>query len=271
MSKPKQFIVGIDLHGTLLNDEWQVDPELMEELIAIIDDVKDFCKVVICTGNDFGFIEKYVPEELREHFDGAVLETGCAYREMNGVENGLLKENEQLVIDILTKSLKDNLKDFNLKYFGNRKHSISMFAIDETGGEDPQILLPKVQKIVNQSGLANEVTVTYSSVAVDIFPKRFNKATGLREIADGGITVGIADSMNDFALTNEADIAFLPKNASPELIKKLVNKGKKVVSIDAIKDYNVSDPDVIIQATQNDTRGVIEILRFIRDNLNPNK
>lgn len=274
MEKRKPFIIGIDLHGTLLNEDWIVEPELMEDLISIIDNVKDFCQVVICTGNHFGFVEKYVPKELYEHFDGAVIETGCAYSTMKGEENSLINPEEQKVIDTLFKDLMAAQVDGKfpkMKYFGERKHSISLFTRDENEGADPKLLIPLVQKIVDNSGLADQVTVTHSSVAVDIFPKRLNKGVGLQALNKAAITIGIADSKNDHDLIMLSGLAFLPKNADQGLIGDLKKEGKKIVRIDAVEDYHISDPDVIIQATQNDTRGVIEILRFIRDNLNPNK
>jgi hydroxymethylpyrimidine pyrophosphatase-like HAD family hydrolase len=272
MKNEKPFLVGIDLHGTLLNDEWQIEPKLIKELIQIMDDVRDFCSVVICTGNHFGFVKKYVPEKLHAHLDGAIIETGCAYSDMDGNEKSLIQPEEQKVIDKIFATLKTayDAGEFpEMQYFGERKHSISLFTIHENKGEDPKKLLSKIEAFVEQMGLINKVTVTHSSVAVDIFPKRLSKATGMRELAKEGATIGIADSMNDYALINESDIAFIPKNADQGLIKKLTLDGKKIVSIQDINAYNISDSDVIIQATHNDTRGVIEILQFVQDNLSP--
>lgn len=269
MEKEKPFIVGIDLHGTLLNEEWKIEPKLIKDLITAIDNVKDFCRVVICTGNDFGFVKEYVPKKLQSHLDGAVIETGCAYSDMEGNEKSLIQPEEQDVINKIFKALKvsHNNGEFpEMQYFGERRHSISLFTIHENKGEDPKKLLPKIETFVEQMGFIDKVTVTHSSVAVDIFPKRLNKAVGLRELAKEGTTIGIADSMNDYALIKEADIAFIPKNTDQALIKKLTQEGKKIVSIQEINAYNPSDPDVIIQATHNDTHGVIEILQFIKNN-----
>jgi len=265
---------GSDLHDTLLDHNWEIVPELMDELIEIIEEIKSFCKNVICTGNDYAFVKKHVPQRLLDALDGAVIETGTAFVDENEKEHSLVTAYEQHVInqlnlDIQAAQFHGQLPDF--KHFGERKHSISAFTKDENGGVAPEEnLLPVIEEIVNKTEYADDVTVTYSSVAVDVFPKRLNKATGLREVANGGKTIGIADSMNDFALILESDYSFVPLNATQALLDELVKRGKRIVSLDNIRDEDIHDPDIVFQATQNDTKGVIEIFKFIRDNLKPN-
>ena len=72
-----KYVIGVDLHGTLLDERWQIENVAKKELIDAIRSIKDFCKVYVCSGNDLTFVKEYVPIELRKHFDGYILETGC--------------------------------------------------------------------------------------------------------------------------------------------------------------------------------------------------
>ncbi|MFH1760820.1 MAG: hypothetical protein ABIA63_06935, partial [bacterium] len=55
-----KYLVGIDLHGTLLDDQWEIKDHLKEPLAEKLEHLKDFCGVYVCSGNDLTFIKKYI-------------------------------------------------------------------------------------------------------------------------------------------------------------------------------------------------------------------
>ena len=253
-----QYVVGIDLHGTLLDDQWEVKSRFIHPLREALESIRRFCSVHVCSGNDLTFIPHYVPEELRPHFDGYVLETGCV------VSDG--RDERIIVPDGLVLAVKDlerRLKAKGLpwvRYFARRLTSISLFSRTEEGGTDPSEYFPEVLALVKQLGFSEDVRVTHSNVAVDIIPRGFDKFRGLEFIAQGRPTIGIADSMNDIELVRDADIAFVPANASLNLLRELERKGKKVL------DLGGPLPDqggAVWRSRHSSTEGVLDILHFI--------
>lgn len=257
------YIIGIDLHGTLLDEQWEIKEVLKQELINQLGAAKKIAKVFVCSGNDINFIYKYIPKDVRNYFDGYVLETGCV------VSDGF---DEKIIIPKeLTKAIKElearlKAKNFKqVKYFGTRLITISMFTKDEYGGLDPVEFYPEALAVVKEIGFEDKVLVTHSNVAIDIIPKGFNKFTGLKYVAKGLKTIGIADSLNDLHLIIDADYAFIPANASCDLIEKLTLVGKEITSIENEIKYR---QNCVLQSKYNETNGVIDILKFINSVLN---
>jgi hydroxymethylpyrimidine pyrophosphatase-like HAD family hydrolase len=270
MESRKEFVIGIDLHGTLLDDEWRIDPKLNGELTDAIKDVRKFSEVVTCTGNDLTFIQEHIPRMIRTQFEGHVIETGCTFS--NGaVEEPLVSDKEMVMIQELTAKLKDDVEKSKIPhvlYFGRRLATISLFTVDKGRGMHPGEILEIVKQRVKDHGFEKDVMVTRSNVAVDVIPRNHDKASGLKAYAKKRSipkTMGIADSLNDHALMEKADFGFMPANASPELIGELINKGKFVKSLENADP--ILTPDTIILATQRNTQGVIEILHFIENAL----
>ncbi|MFC2159032.1 HAD family hydrolase, partial [Acidobacteriota bacterium] len=257
-----QYIIGLDLHGTLLDDQWEVKPPLIQPLAEALESVRQFCGVHVCSGNDLTFIPDYIPDELRLHFDGYVLETGCV------VSDG--QEEKIIVTDDLVLAIKDLEKQLKekkfpwVRYFARRLTSISMFSRTEEGGTDPAEYFPEVQAVVKQLGFTDEVRVTHSNVAVDIIPQGYDKFRGLEYIAQGRPTIGIADSLNDRELVRDASIAFVPANASMVLLRELEQKGKRIVDVG---DPLSGQGDVVWRSRYSTTEGVLDILRFISKTL----
>jgi len=251
MNEQKEFVIGIDLHGTLLDDAWKIQPKLQKPLIEAIQNVKPFAEVVTCTGNDLGFVRKYLPGSIFEEFDGHVLETGCTFS--NGsTETLLISDQEKRMIDELRQALEKEKID-KVLYFARRLATISIFTMHEGKGTHPKKIMEPVAELIRKLGFEDKVMQTRSNVAVDIIPKGHNKATGIKKHAENKTipkTIGIADSLNDYALIAEADYGFMPSNASAELIEQLKTKGKKIIKV-----------------SKSNTAGVIEILHFIEKNL----
>lgn len=252
MEKP--YLIGIDLHGTLLNPEWKIADEHKDKLISAISSVKDFCRVVVCSGNDLSFIDQYLSPEIRDCFDGYILETGCVFSD--GQDEKVIVPTEILEeIRMLTAALQ-NENISGVQYFARRLATISLFTKYETNGFDPAQIHETVINAVNKTGRDHLVNVTHSDVAVDIIPNGYDKFTGLRHIANEAKTIGIADSLNDLAMILNADHAFVPKNASTKLIVSLETEGRSVNSING-------SGSSIKRSDYANTEGVIQILEYI--------
>lgn len=255
-----KFVIGIDLHGTLLDNEWEIKSDLLIPLDKALEGVRGFCKVYVCSGNDLTFIHKFIPKEIYRHFDGYVLETGCVISEGKNEDVIVPSPLIEIIRDLEYKLKKKNFPW--VQYFARRKSTISLFTRTESEGEPPDAVFPEVKAIVKQLGFGEDVRVTHSNVAVDIIPRGFDKFRGLGHVASGRPTIGIADSMNDIELVRDADLAFIPANASLKLIRELAKKGKSVLDLG---DTLPKDKEIVWRSRFSSTRGVLEILGFIED------
>lgn len=254
----RPFAAGIDLHGTLLDENWQVPDRLRSELEGALRTVRPFCELFLCTGNDLTFLHGHIDSQLLELFDGFVLETGCV------VSDGA--SEDVLVPPAVLSSLKDLeacLRDRALpevRYFARRLATISLFTRTEGGGSDPARLFPEVEGAVQELGYGTDVLVTHSDVAVDIIPAGFNKFEGLRLASRSPSLIGIADSLNDLHLIGDADYSFLPANGSPALLKALEERGRKVIPLE---DFRGEGEGNIAISGSRHTGAVIQVLRFL--------
>lgn len=251
----KLFTIGIDLHGTLLDKDWNIPEELHPGLEEILKDLKPFCRIYTCTGNDLTFARDRIPPRLFRLFNGFVLETGCV------ISNG--KTEEILVGDRKTlefiKNLETGLKEQEFQkvdFFARRLATISLFT------RDPPGLQKTIRSFIDKMGLRERVNVLHSSVAVDIVPKGYNKYSGIKTVSRGTKTIGIADSMNDTALLLNTDFAFMPGNAPSELLALLNERNRRVLKIGGRMKVGA-----VMQSDKKETFGLLEILNFIRGNL----
>lgn len=256
MSRP--FAVGIDLHGTLLDERWRVPDRLKGELEVSLGSIRPLCELFLCTGNDLTFLHEHMEPNLLGLFDGFVLETGCV------VSDG---ESEEVLVPpkalSTIKSLETQLRDRALpgvRHFARRLATISLFTKTEEGGPDPTGLFPEVKRAVKGMGFDEEVLVTHSDVAVDIIPADFNKFKGLRLASEAPSLIGIADSLNDIHLIEDADYSFLPSNASPALLERLETHGREVIRLE---DSRRNRRGTIAISGSRHTEAVIQILRFL--------
>ena len=254
----KKYVIGIDLHGTLLDRDWEIKEDLINELKGKIEEIKDRAEIFTCTGNDLTFVKKHIPQEIFNLFDGFVLETGCVISD-GEKETIITKTKEIEFINKLEKELKKyEFKEFN--YFARRLSTISLFTKNPYDKNIPRDFCPIVSKKVKELGFERDVFVTYSSVAVDIIPKGYNKATGINYLSKNRKTIGIADSLNDVHLLTDCTQAFIPTNSPIELLNYLRDGNKKIININ-------ENPSLfenrIIQSNKGFTKAVIEILDFI--------
>lgn len=246
-------ILGLDLHGTLLETGEVIRPELVEPVEAGLKRLKGRMARFICTGNDLEFVKRKIPAPILDEIDGCVLETGCSASLDNDTEEVLTTTDERELIQELETMLRE--ADFKeVDYFAHRLTTISMFC------DDPIKFYGKTDEYLRNTRFYDQVHITYSSVAVDILPRGYNKYEGLKSVARGKKTIGVADSMNDMALLAEADIALAPANIAPELVPVLVEKGRKIIPIGEVA---LVVPLAVIVASKKETRGVIEILEFL--------
>ena len=258
----RDFAVGIDLHGTLLNDNWLIPERLTPILMAALRSVSEFCELFLCTGNDLSFLHERLEQDVLSLFDGFVLETGCV--SSDGQSEEILVPSEPLsMLRELERSLRDESLP-SIEYFARRLATISLFTKTELGGPDPIHLYPIVIDTIEKMGFAADVLVTHSDVAVDIIPAGFNKYTGLRHIAEAASIIGIADSLNDVHLITDAERAFVPANASPVLLSELEDRGLDVVPLGGSTQH---PGGAIEQSEFSNTEAVIDILHYLRDHL----
>lgn len=251
---------GIDLHGTLITDHPEEVPAgAVGRLLEAMEQVHGRVRLYACTGNDLGFLQRKLPGEVMVRLDGAVLETGCVVSDLRTetvlVEPGTLAEIRRLEAQL-------HERRFEWVYkFARRLATVSMFTRLGLRAKD---FRDAVEEEVERLGAAEVVRVTYSSVAVDIIPRGFNKLTGLRRLAGGGPTVGIADSMNDLELVRGAEYAFLPANCSRELMRQLELDGKRVQKIGEASGLHAN---VAVLCSEGFTEGVSQALTFLARNL----
>lgn len=254
----REIIIGIDLHGTLLNDKWEIEYEMQKFIIDRLKNLKSCCRIFVCSGNDLSFINQYIPENIRTYIDGYVLETGCCISD--GTKEIILIPDEIMQKLVELREYFKNIKFNKIKYFARRLATISIFTKDSENGVYPDILYEKIIKLLQDRDFLDCFYITHSNVAVDIVPKGFNKYTGLRYFSKTSTTIGIADSLNDLDLIINTDYAFIPKNAGPELISALSKKGKDILPFDL---FDKNKNNIVWQTKSSYTKSVSDILQKI--------
>ena len=253
----RDYIVGIDLHGTLLEPGEKFPEELVVPIAQELDRLKSKTLLWLCTGNDLSFVEKKIPGPVLEMMDGYVLETGCSGSRDKHTEEVITTEEEvQTIKDLEAMLAGMSLPEIN--YFAHRLTTISMFC------DEPRQFFPRVKAVVARTEFSDRVMVTYSSVAVDILPKGYDKYRGLFAVSEGRKTIGVADSANDLNLLLHSDYAFAPSNFARELEPLLKEKARPILSLPHL---NALEPNTLALACQPETRGVLEILRFLANHL----
>lgn len=252
-----KHLIGIDLHGTLLDPQWRIPAALETALSDALESLKETCEIAICSGNDLFFINRYLPEHIRKHFDDYVLETGCVIS--NGLQERVIISPEATADIMRLNKLLQQEKIPGVKYFARRLASISLFTKHENSGIDPASIYQDIVRRVARAGFAGRVMVTHSDVAVDIIPNSYDKLTGLQYLADGRMIIGIADSFNDLAMITGADLAYLPANAGTRLLEELQSRKLRVGNHDGTER--------IIMMEHGFTRGVIDALEHIRSRI----
>ncbi len=253
-----KFVLGLDLHGTLLRADECYPKECLEKTCALLDKLKNSVIAMTCTGNDLTFVKEVLPQELLERLSGFVLETGCTFTDS-------LDGPEKLAIPAEVAKRRDELEDRfrslalpKVTRFGRRLATISLFT------KEPRPFRDVVADYVKEWGYEDVFMVTYSSVAVDIVPHGFDKLFGLRKAANGLPLIAVADSVNDLPLLAGADHSFAPVNIAPEAKEELLKSGREVLALQEAK--SLSDKAVYIASTP-EADGVIEILQHIDEML----
>ena len=255
-------IAAIDLHGTLLNSNWEISKEQNSSLIKLLTKLSASIDFYICTGNDVSFLEQQLAKELLTCFKGYILETGCTLYTNNTITN-LTEEKTVTLIKELEALIKRENYNY-IKYFAKRHTTISIFTKDENGGVNPEILYPQICDFISKEQYSKDVYVTYSDVAVDIVPQANNKYTGIKKIANNKEIIAVADSYNDVELLAYSDYVFLPANYSSSLKDTAVFKRTAV----AIDDAGTLTKDKVYISSKPNTDAVIEILSFIQKTIN---
>lgn len=247
------FILGLDLHGTLLEPGERLREELVAPVSRALNRLQGRLLRFLCTGNDLEFVTRKIPAPILAEIDGHVLETGCSMSPDGKAEKTLTTPAELKLIRELEGLLRQaSFPEVN--YFAHRLTTISMFCDDPRGFHD------RVERFVSATPFHGRVHITYSSVAVDILPRGYDKRKGLAAAGAGRQTIGVADSMNDRALLAEADFALAPSNLAPELRPLLAEAGREIIPLGRA-DRLI--PRAVLVAAGSETEGVLEILAFL--------
>jgi hydroxymethylpyrimidine pyrophosphatase-like HAD family hydrolase len=251
------FILGLDLHGTLLEPGEIIRPGLVGPVSAALAKLRGRVARFLCTGNDLAFVKRKVPAPILAQIDGYVLETGCSLSRDGEAEEVITSTAERAAIAGLEAKLRA-ARFPEIAYFAHRLTTISLFC------DDPRGFFARVDEFTRRSGYYGQVSITYSSVAVDVLPRGYDKHRGLAAAAAGKKTIGVADSMNDAALLAESDYAFAPANLAPELKPLLASRGRSLVPLSKARALT---PGVVMVADQKETEGVIAVLAFLDRNM----
>jgi hydroxymethylpyrimidine pyrophosphatase-like HAD family hydrolase len=250
-----KYAIGIDLHGTLMEDEEYILEELQKPLIDALTCVSGFARLYVATGNDLTFVRRKIPPEVLSVFDKMVLETGCVIGD--GISEEVLVDSEEVT---RIKEMEERLKWEEYLWVHKFDRRLASIAAFTKYGESPMECSKVVWEKVREYGLDDVCYVTYSSVAVDVVPNGFSKMTGLKKLAGDLKTIGVADSMNDIHMHLGSDISFAPSNINEELRKSLIDSGRNICNISEAPELREKTTYV---AGKPATEGVIEILEFL--------
>ncbi|MBN1620332.1 hypothetical protein JW890_06385 [candidate division WOR-3 bacterium] len=253
---PRKNLIGVDLHGTLLDAGWKIDEKLAQKISDIFLSLNDRFRIFICSGNDLEFVKKHVSKKILEAVEGLVLETGCVYSDKTS-EKVIL--SEEIIFSV--KELQKELKKADLgsiKYFARRLATVSIFTDDGTSGEPPEKLFEKVKVFLSDKKITG-FYATHSDVAVDIVPSGEDKYLGLRKIDKDASIFSIADSLNDLPLLVEADYSFAPSNLSKKIFSRLAGK-KEILTL---KKGVPLEKGKLYLSEKSHGEGCADILEFI--------
>ncbi len=260
-NKAKGYAVGIDLHGTLLNSKWEIERDHLCVLERQFGKLQETCNFYICTGNDLQFVEQFVPQEIRRHISGYILENGSVYSD--GIKEELIvSEAKRKKIEDLARALAQAKFD-DLLFSARRLATISLFTKKRDYGKSPEQLYHQVSRFVEEINLSELFLVTHSDVAVDIFSKENDKYTALDRMYPEVIKIAIADSYNDWGFLTRSKYSFMPANYSLHLAQRAREKGIDLLPIEKFANTSVK---VIYYSNESYTAGLIEILNTIITN-----
>ncbi len=265
------ILMGIDLHGTLLDERETVQLSCAERISSLIAGLKARgWRFATCTGNDVTFVMSVLPPVLFDSFDVHVLETGASFffpsgRVSEAVERraGFVSPlGEHVVAPAECLCARDGLEDLLLRRFRSvvsrvdrRLACVSLFT------EAPAELARSVEAMLDGlDGMTDIFRVTYSSVAVDVVPRCCSKLSGLRLVREGMSLAAIADSVNDVELLGGVEHAFSPANASPRLLELIRSSGRRIVPL---RGGSPAGEAVLRVAAGTEAEAVEEVLAFL--------
>ena len=252
------YMIAIDLHGTLLGMRWDISPQLTQELCDILDYFGAIAEIYVCTGNDSSFVQKHLPRDIHSRITGLILESGCILERSGRVEYLTTAQSVQHIKSIET-FLKSRQYPF-AKYFATRESTISIFTTDENGGEFPEQFADIVASDLKSHEYGDEFYLTWSNVAIDIIPAGVSKWSALQSVADGKTLVSFMDSYNDKEIALYSDFTFLPQNTAPALISHL--RANNTLVFPLSRFYFLKGSSFLCQKSY--TEAVIEGLHYLK-------
>jgi hydroxymethylpyrimidine pyrophosphatase-like HAD family hydrolase len=259
----KPYVIGIDLHGTLLNENWEIEKPRQIDLISSFKYLKHQAYILIITGNDLSFVKEHVPEPVISQIDGFILENGAVFSD-GTLEHTLAESSKITSIKSLEKELK-TLQIPEVLFFARRLSSISMFTRNQGIGVPPTALFSHINSLLKSHLHNNDFYITHSDVAVDIVPQGHTKWTAINHLFPNKKLIAIADSYNDREFLCKANIPFIPANASPKIKTELLDSGFDILPLAKFKWPTIQKN--AYKSPSNYTLGVIEALQAIEGNL----
>ena len=255
----KNYVIAIDLHGTLLNDHWEIPLELQKVFVNLLIELSSIVEFYICTGNDYNFIEKHLPSDIIKLIDGFILETGCIVY-CKGTKEYKTEKKTRKEANELKYFFKEKNYPF-IKYLGERESTITLFTVDENGGEAPDRFYDIINSDLVNHKYGNNFYITWSNVAFDIIPKNKSKWASLCQKTHNRHIISFLDSCNDSELAEFSDYTFLPKNSSPNLLLYLRKNNKLIFPI---KRFHLFKNQCYI-SDKSSTEAVIEGLEYLKN------
>lgn len=257
----KKYICGIDLDGTLLDDDRRIPPEAVSNLRDALLKFGNNSYLCTCTGNDLTFTKSALPAEIFNLFDAHVLEMGCTVSHDGINEVSYVNPKTQ---DFM-RSLEPELKRTPDTYIERRLATVTLFANKATPDSVGKIA-DYVRDFIEERGLGKRVYYRCSNIAVDIVPIGFSKFAGISKLAERlGVngTIGIADSAGDIELLRSSTYSAIPSNATKELFETISGSEfpKRLQPVSSA--YAASVTDVLVSNGPH-TEGITEILEFLR-------
>ena len=259
----KPYVIGIDLHGTLLNENWKIEKPHQVSLINAFMNLKHQAYILIITGNDLSFVKEHVPEPVFSQIDGFILENGTVFSD-GTYERLLAEENKIASIKLLEAELKI-LQIPEVLFFARRLSTISMFTRNQGIGVPPTALFSQINALLKGHHDNDDFYITHSDVAVDIVPKGHTKWTAINYLFPNKKLIAIADSYNDREFLCKADLPIIPANASPKIEAELLNRGFHILPLTRFQWLSIHKN--AYKSPSNNTLGVIEALQAIEANL----
>lgn len=216
----------LDIEGTITND-YGVTGKGFKKLSAKLSKLEaSSVTVILCSGRDINYMKELKNDWKLKQRSPLIGENGCV------IFDGDTKELTFDKWKFSSKKIMDRLFEKNILVYAEmdlaKEQMVTLYPKGYSYGiEYDQEQIMEIYKVVNETLVDFEKTITYSSASVDIMPPGVNKLHGLKAlnvkipILDLKNTIYVGDSKNDLEIgkfIQESGGKFcVPNNALDEL------------------------------------------------------